>query len=74
VLARFQGEVYAFDSLCTHEAAELLHENLKDDVIACPLHGSEFDIKSGEVLFPPAELPLKTYKVKIDAGTIMVEV
>jgi 3-phenylpropionate/trans-cinnamate dioxygenase ferredoxin component len=73
LLAKFHGVIYAFDALCTHETAELSFDDIKENSISCPLHGSEFDFKTGEVLCPPAERPLNTYRVKVENGEIMVE-
>ncbi len=40
--------------------------------IECPLHGSVFDVHTGEVLNPPASQPVRTYPVEIEAGFVKV--
>lgn len=66
------GVFYATDDTCTHEEASLCEGDLWGEVIECPLHGAQFDVRTGEVLSLPAVLPLKTYPVKVENGTIYV--
>jgi nitrite reductase/ring-hydroxylating ferredoxin subunit len=74
LLARIGGEVRAVSGTCTHEEADLGLGFLVEDRITCPLHLSSFDLRTGAVLNPPATQPLKTFNVKIQDGTIFVEV
>ncbi len=63
---------YAIDDGCTHELASLSEGYLEDTVIECPLHQGAFCIKTGRALHSPAEIPVRTYNVKVDAGKIYV--
>ena len=54
-LAYVDGEVYAIDDLCTHEDASLAKGSLHDDCAKCPLHGSRFNLQTGEAPDEPAE-------------------
>ncbi len=74
LLARVGGEVYAVSGICTHQETDLALGFLIEDRVVCPLHLSQFDLKTGAVLNPPATVPLKRFNVKIDGGTILVEV
>lgn len=74
LLARIGGEVFAVDGTCTHEDADLANGFLVEDRVVCALHLSEFELRTGRVLNPPATVPLKTFKIKIEDGTIFVEV
>ena len=74
LLARIGGEVHAVSGTCSHEEADLGLGFIVEDRITCPLHLSSFDLKTGAVLNPPATQPLKTFNVKIQGGTIFVEV
>ncbi|MCB0492981.1 MAG: Rieske (2Fe-2S) protein [Cyclobacteriaceae bacterium] len=47
---------------CTHQGCEV---NPNAYSLVCPCHGSEFDT-TGKVINPPAEEPLKNYKVTMD--------
>jgi len=74
LLAKIGGEVHAVSGTCTHEEADLGLGFLVEDRVTCPLHLSAFDLKTGEVMNPPATEPLRTFNVKIQDGTIFVEV
>ena len=74
LLARVGGDVFAVGATCTHEEADLGLGFLLEDRVVCPLHLSQFSLRTGEVANPPAESPLRCFKVKIDGGTIFVEV
>ena len=53
------GDVWiAFDDTCTHEECSLAEGELDGAVVVCPCHGSEFDVRTGDVLTPPALEPL----------------
>ena len=74
LLAKIGGEVHAVSGTCTHEETDLGLGFLIEDRVTCPLHLSSFDLRTGEVLNPPATEPLRTFNVKIEGGTIFVEV
>jgi len=74
LLARIGGEVSALSGTCTHEDADLGLGFVIEDRVVCPLHLSQFDLRSGQVLSPPANEPLRSFNVKIEDGTIFVEV
>ncbi|HIQ29643.1 MAG TPA: non-heme iron oxygenase ferredoxin subunit [Candidatus Caldiarchaeum subterraneum] len=67
------GRVYALSNICTHEYAEMVNGLVVDDTITCPVHLSRFRLDDGEVLYPPAEKPLKTYKVVEKGGEVFIE-
>ena len=62
------GKFFATQEECTHAGGPLSEGALEDKVVTCPMHGSRFDVTSGEVVRGPAQRPLKTYKVEIQAG------
>jgi nitrite reductase/ring-hydroxylating ferredoxin subunit len=73
-LVRANGDVYCVQDVCTHEQAFLSEGFCENHEIECPLHGSIFDIRTGEVKSLPATEPLKTYPVKVEDGAILVDV
>jgi len=73
-LAYVEGTVYAVDDLCTHEDASLAKGSLHGNCIKCPLHGSRFDLTTGQALDEPAKESVNTYAVKIDGDDILVEI
>ena len=72
LLANVDGRFYAVDDTCTHEDASLSTGNLKGAFVKCPLHGSRFNICTGQVLEEPAEENLKTYPVRVEGDRILV--
>ncbi len=74
LLAKIGGEVTAVSGVCTHQETDLGLGFMVEDRVVCPLHLSQFSLKSGEVMNPPAEVPLKRFNVKIEGDTIFVEV
>jgi MocE subfamily Rieske [2Fe-2S] domain protein len=73
-LVRVNGDVFCVDDICTHEHAHLSEGFVEGYEIECPLHGSIFDVRTGEVKSLPATEDLKTYPVKIVDGQVHVEV
>ena len=41
-------------------------------MIVCPCHASEFDLRTGDVLCPPALEPLPIYEARVDEGELQV--
>jgi nitrite reductase/ring-hydroxylating ferredoxin subunit len=73
-LVRAEDGVYCVQDVCTHEQAFLSEGFCENHEIECPLHGSIFDIRTGEVKSLPATEPLKTYPVKVEDGNVLVDV
>jgi len=67
------GQFYATSDTCTHEEASLSEGDLWGEVVECPLHGAQFDVRTGEVLSLPAIFPLATFAVKVEDGKLYVE-
>ena len=73
-LVQVDGTVYCVQDICTHEHAHLSEGFCEGFEIECPLHGSIFDIRTGEVKSLPATEDLKTYNVKVEDGEVLVEI
>jgi len=74
LLSKIGGEICAVSGICTHEETDLARGFVLEDRVVCPLHLSQFDLKTGQVMNPPAETPLQRFNVKIEGETIFVEV
>lgn len=72
LLARVDGEFYAINGICSHERANLDGGALYEHAVYCPLHYSSFDVRSGEVLSPPADRSIPAYRVKVENGKVLV--
>ena len=74
VLVLIVGDrIYAISNICTHEYAEMVNGLVVGDTITCPVHLSRFKLETGEVLNPPAEKSLKTYKVVERDNEVFIE-
>jgi nitrite reductase/ring-hydroxylating ferredoxin subunit/uncharacterized membrane protein len=63
-LARTEDGYSAFDDRCTHKGGPLSDGVLICGTVQCPWHGSQFDVKTGEVKCGPAKQEIKTYDVE----------
>jgi nitrite reductase/ring-hydroxylating ferredoxin subunit len=72
LLANVNGRFCATDDTCTHEDASLSTGSLRGELVKCPLHGSRFNVCTGEALEEPAEQNLKTYPVRVAGDNILV--
>ncbi len=70
LLCRVDDQVHAVDDLCTHEDISLSLGAICEHRLRCPLHGSEFDVRTGKVLNDPADVDLATYPVTINEGWV----
>jgi len=62
----------AFQDECTHEECSLSDGEIDGDVVVCPCHGSEFDLRTGDVLTPPALDPLPIHEARAEGGVLLV--
>ncbi len=72
LIANVDGRYCAADDTCTHEEASLSTGVLKGALVKCPLHGSRFNVCTGEALEEPAEENLRTYPVRLEGDRILV--
>lgn len=72
-LFRIEGHVYCLDNSCTHVGGPLCRGTLQGPVVRCPLHGSRFDVRSGQVVGGPAMRPEPAYPVTVEGGRIWAE-
>ncbi len=63
---------YATDGVCTHEHAHLADGLVVGNLIECPKHNGRFDYRSGEAKRAPVCVNLRTYKVRVDAGRVLI--
>ncbi len=55
---------FCTDNICTHALALLTDGWLEGYIIECPLHGGQFDIRTGKGLGAPIDADLKTFPVR----------
>jgi 3-phenylpropionate/trans-cinnamate dioxygenase ferredoxin subunit len=74
LVVNVEGDVRAFQGICSHEYFELDKGFLTAGSLTCALHLSRFDLESGDALDPPAELPIVRYPVLVEDGRVLIEV
>lgn len=81
---------FAIRNVCPHEQAELCkgtftgttlaskpHEYVygrEGEILVCPWHGWEFDVKTGESLVDPNRYRVKVYDVSIEDNRVFVHI
>ncbi|XRQ15692.1 Rieske (2Fe-2S) protein [Actinomadura welshii] len=65
-----EGAFKAFTAVCPHQGCTV--GTVRNGLIRCACHGSEFKIADGSVQKGPAEQPLKEYPVEVRNGGVVV--
>lgn len=78
LLVRVSGVVYAIDGICPGDGGNLADGVIHGNLIRCPIHGSEFDLRTGRAIKGPWDDPnkvhdLRSYPVKEDSECIYME-
>jgi 3-phenylpropionate/trans-cinnamate dioxygenase ferredoxin subunit len=71
-VTRIGDDVFAIADTCSHSEASLSEGDVTDYKIECWLHGAEFDLRSGEVVTPPASIPVEVFDVIREGDTIKI--
>jgi len=88
LIARVEDTYYAADNQCPHMGGKLSRGKLSGTVVTCPLHGSQFDLRNGQVIrwtnftgfllkvsnIIKACKPITTYNTKTIDETVNVEI
>lgn len=72
-LFNVNGTFYAIGDTCTHAGGPLSEGDLDGDMVTCPWHGAQFDVKTGEAVGPPAQEPVTNYRVKVEGSDLLIE-
>ena len=75
-LVRDGEHVYAIQDACSHADVALSEGELSGCMLECWLHGSQFDVRTGEPTSPPAIDAVPIYPVRIvgEMGAERIEV
>ena len=88
-LFNVKGEFFAIANRCPHEGADLCKGKIvalieadepgvvrlsrHGELVRCPWHGWEFDIRTGKSWCDPARTRVKSYEVAVETGARLVE-
>jgi 3-phenylpropionate/trans-cinnamate dioxygenase ferredoxin component len=73
-LVKTGGEVFAIRDVCSHAEVPLSEGEVDDHTVECWLHGSRFDLRTGEPTGLPATEPVPVYPVKTEGDDVYVAI
>jgi 3-phenylpropionate/trans-cinnamate dioxygenase ferredoxin component len=72
-IANVEGRCYAIGNVCTHMGGPLAEGKIEGFEVQCPWRGSKFDIRTGNVVRPPATRAEPTYEIKVENNNILIK-
>ena len=69
-----EGQVYAINDTCSHGQVSLAEGEVEGCLLECWLHGSQFDLRTGQPVSLPATDPVPVYPVKVEDDTVFVRI
>ena len=80
-IACFTGDVgpasalkVELNDICTHGAVSLSEGEVEGCLIECWLHGSQFDLRTGQPTSPPAMRPVAVYPLTVEGEHVLVDI
>ena len=77
-VVNFEGEIFAIEDVCSHAEVPLTDGEVEEfngaPTIECALHGSCFDLRTGEPTNLPATEPVPVYPVRVEGDDVLVDV
>ena len=67
------GDLHAINNVCSHQYVLLSEGEVEDCRIECWLHGSQFDLVTGEPTALPATRPVDVYDIRVDGEDVLVD-
>jgi nitrite reductase/ring-hydroxylating ferredoxin subunit len=71
-LFRRSDELFAIGNECPHQGGSLCDGWVDGDIVTCPLHGWEFDLRSGACMTVPGE-SVPRFTVSVEDGAVFLE-
>ncbi len=66
------GEFFAIHDVCSHADVPLSEGDVEGCTLECWLHGSRFDLRTGQPTGLPATTPVPVYAVKVEGDDVLV--
>jgi Ferredoxin subunits of nitrite reductase and ring-hydroxylating dioxygenases len=83
LLANAGGKFYALDAVCPHMGGYLPIGKFEDGIVTCPVHGSQYDVKTGKLVKDVSPLlrvvtgggsrDLNSYEVEVKDESVFVK-
>ena len=89
VVFNVKGELFAVSNRCPHAGGSLEHGaqvglltaslpgdysySRQGEIIRCPWHGWEFDLRTGQSWCDPGKVKVRSYQVSVEPGAKLVE-
>jgi nitrite reductase/ring-hydroxylating ferredoxin subunit/uncharacterized membrane protein len=73
LVARHGAHLRALENRCSHRGAPLSDGEVEGDCVTCPWHGSQFDLRTGDVVAGPATVGQPVYETRVRAGQVEVQ-
>ena len=70
-LFNVEGTFHAIDNVCVHRGGPLGEGDLNGEVVTCPWHGWEYNVKTGACV-NNASACVKSFQVKVDGADVKV--
>jgi nitrite reductase/ring-hydroxylating ferredoxin subunit len=67
------GAFHCIDNECPHREGPLAEGELEDDVVTCPWHAWQINVRTGEVLYA-SSLCVGSHACKVEDGAIWIDV
>ena len=84
LVANVGGEFYAIDSVCPREGGYLPNGTLEKNIVTCPVHGGQFDVRTGmavknttderEEIAESQTKNLMSYRLQVSEENIFIEI
>ena len=81
LVINLDGRFYTMDDRCVHMQGDLSAGTLTGNVVTCPRHGSQYDVRTGKVLRGPKIAfvklqgkDMKVYETKVEGSAIMADI
>lgn len=73
---KVRGEIKVIEDTCSHGQASLSEGEVSTEycTVVCPLHGSIFDLDTGEPLTPPATASVERFESEVEDDQIVVTI
>jgi nitrite reductase/ring-hydroxylating ferredoxin subunit len=72
-LFNVEGTIYATDNTCLHQGGPLGEGDLMGEVVVCPWHQWEYNVRTGEMV-GDSSVKIVTYPVRVEGDEIKVAV